>query len=256
VGVFSLLVACGLGLPLPEDVSLITGGYLAATRLHELMPLAPGALPPPEIPFWQVMLLEKAFWLMLLTGLSGILIGDSIIYKAGRDYGDALLDTRMGRHIPRDRVATVRRLFARHGSKMIMVARFLPGIRAVTFFVAGSSRVRYRVFFAYDGLAAMVSAPVWVCLGFWAGQVHALKKVKHWASEFQMSLLAAVAIVGLVALCVWLVRRHRGQGPAPERATADGIAKVRPPSVDEVAEPRAGVISAAEAPTRPEPWRG
>ena len=29
VGVFTVLVACGLGLPMPEDIALITGGYLA-----------------------------------------------------------------------------------------------------------------------------------------------------------------------------------------------------------------------------------
>ena len=57
-----MLITCGLGVPLPEDVPLITGGWLAAKG---------GSLP-----------------LMMVTGLAGILIGDSIIFRAGQTYGD------------------------------------------------------------------------------------------------------------------------------------------------------------------------
>ena len=131
---FSLLVACGLGLPLPEDIALITGGFLAALG------------PPHGV---------GSVTLMVFVGLAGILVGDSIIFKAGQDYGEKLLDTSLGKHIPRERVARIRELFARHGAKFIVVARFLPGVRAVTYFVAGTSKVPYWQFLAYDGLAAI-----------------------------------------------------------------------------------------------------
>ena len=87
VGVFVLLVACGLGVPMPEDIALIGGGILA------------GIGPPRGV---------GSVYAMMLVGLAGILVGDSIIFKAGKDHGDTLLDTRLGKHIPRDRVAKVR----------------------------------------------------------------------------------------------------------------------------------------------------
>jgi membrane protein DedA with SNARE-associated domain len=184
VGVLFVLVLCGLGVPLPEDVPLISGGWLVGR----------GGFPT----------------LMIFVGLAGILIGDSIIFKAGQTYGERLLDTRVGRHIPRHRVERTIALFARHGAKFIMVARFVPGLRAVTYFVAGTTGVPYWKFITFDGLAACVSAPLWVILGWYARKHNMLTRAWAWASKAQMLLLAVIA--GLVA--IWLiinalVRKHR-----------------------------------------------
>jgi membrane protein DedA with SNARE-associated domain len=188
VGVFTLLVACGLGLPLPEDIALITGGFLAAMG------------PPHGV---------GSVWFMMVVGLLGIVVGDSIIFKAGHDYGDALLHTRLGKHIPEKRVEKVRALFVRHGSKMIMVARFLPGIRAVTYFVAGTSGVRYWVFLTYDGLAALISAPLWVWLGYWMGRRHAIRRAYAMAKEFQLVLIGVAAVAALSTVLYYLVTNRR-----------------------------------------------
>src|SRR5205085_1470143 len=154
-GVLFILVCCGLGVPLPEDVPLIMGGYIVATRHLSLA-------------------------LMITTGLAGILIGDSIIFRAGQTYGEKFLETRIGKHIPGEKVQRTIHLFEKHGPKFIMVARFIPGVRAVTYFVAGTTGVPYWKFILYDGLAACVSAPAWVYLGFWAGKNHMLKKAWRW----------------------------------------------------------------------------
>lgn len=191
VGVLFVLVLCGLGIPLPEDVPLITGGYLVARNGFPVM--------------------------MILVGLLGILIGDSIIFRAGQFYGERLLDTRLGRHIPRDRVQRTAALFDKHGPKFIMVARFVPGLRAVTYFVAGTTGVPYWKFATFDGIAACVSAPLWVVLGWYAGNHRMLNRAWKWASKAQVLLFTVIC--GLVA--VWLLanyllrRRRRALGLPP-----------------------------------------
>ena len=200
---FSLLVACGLGLPLPEDIALITGGFLAALG------------PPHGV---------GSVTLMVFVGLAGILVGDSIIFKAGQDYGEKLLDTSLGKHIPRERVARIRELFARHGAKFIVVARFLPGVRAVTYFVAGTSKVPYWQFLAYDGLAACASAPAWVLLGYWCGKRHMMKRAYQWAKDFQLGLLAAVAAALLLAGLVVLARKRLAKRRLAASAQQNGLA--------------------------------
>jgi len=186
VGVFTLLVACGLGLPLPEDVALITGGYLAGKG----PPIGVGSLPG-----------------MIFVGLAGILIGDSIIFRAGATYGEALLQTRIGRHIPGEKVQRVIALFERHGAKFIMVARFLPGVRAVTYFVAGTTGVPYWKFLLFDGIAACASAPAWVLLGHWAGKHRMLRKAWEYAKEVQIGIIVAVAAFIALWIIVAMVRR-------------------------------------------------
>jgi membrane protein DedA with SNARE-associated domain len=175
VGVLFVLITCGLGVPLPEDVPLITGGWLIARG---------GSLP-----------------LMILTGLAGILIGDTMIFRAGSTYGLRILETRVGKHIRGDRVARTIALFERHGPKFIIVARFVPGLRAVTYFVAGTTGVPYWKFLTYDALAACVSAPAWVFLGWYARRHRMLNRVWAWSARAQTASAAIVA--GLFA--VWIV---------------------------------------------------
>jgi membrane protein DedA with SNARE-associated domain len=175
VGVLFVLITCGLGVPLPEDAPLIYGGYLIG--LHGNLPL------------------------MIATGLAGILIGDSIIFRAGSTHGMRMLETKLGKHIPGEKVARIIGLFEKHGPKFIMVARFVPGLRAVTYFVAGTTGVPYWKFIAYDGLAACVSAPAWVVLGYWARRHRMLPKVWAWATQAQV---ASISIVGGL-LALWIV---------------------------------------------------
>ena len=177
-----VLITCGLGVPLPEDVPLIAGGWLVAR--------GGGSLP-----------------LMIFTGLAGILIGDSIIFRAGQVYGEKLLETRLGRHIPSEKVQRTIETFAKHGPKFIMAARFVPGLRAVTYFVAGLTGVPYWKFITYDGIAACVSAPAWVYLGWWGRKHNMLNKVWGWSAQAQVGIFAAIAGLTVLYFLFRSVRR-------------------------------------------------
>ena len=182
MGVLFVLITCGLGVPLPEDIPLITGGWLVGRE---------GSLP-----------------LMIITGLVGILVGDSIIFRAGQSFGEKLLDTRLGRHIPGEKVQRTIHAFERHGAKFIMAARFVPGLRAVTYFVAGLTGVPYWKFILFDGLAACVSAPAWVYLGWWARQHRMLNKVWQWSARTQLATFCLIAGVLLIWFIAAKLRRR------------------------------------------------
>jgi membrane protein DedA with SNARE-associated domain len=182
LAVFGVLVACGLGVPLPEDVSLILGGFLA----HK------GAASLP---------------VMMVVGFGGILVGDSLIFMAGRRLGAKVgrsPDGFLARVVTPEKRARVEALFGTHGEKIVCIARFLPGVRAVTYFTAGSAGMRYGRFIFWDGLAALLSAPVFVWLGFhFGGELDLLiDKLK----EGQVTVMAALA-VGLAGLLLWRRRR-------------------------------------------------
>jgi membrane protein DedA with SNARE-associated domain len=174
--IFGILLACGIGVPFPEDVSLIFGGYLVFRGAANLP-------------------------MMVATGFLGILGGDSIIYWAGRRLGNRAR-TDHGRFLRRlltpERRAKVEALFARHGEKIVMAARFMPGVRAVSFFTAGSAGMPYARFICFDGLAALASAPAFVFLGFRFGRQ--LQRVIELLKRFQ----TGTAIAILVIACIWL----------------------------------------------------
>jgi membrane protein DedA with SNARE-associated domain len=192
--VFFVLILCGLGLPMPEDVILVTGGVLAwlASDVERVT--------------FSAMLRDEGLLTMVGVGLAGILAGDSIIFLAGRRYGSRVADLApLRRLITPQKLMEVERLIRKRGNVVVLFARFLPGLRAPTFFTVGHARMPYWEFFAYDGSAALVSAPVWVCLGFWFGDdLHAAARM---AGQFGHYILIGVAVVGLALLARWWQKR-------------------------------------------------
>ena len=179
---------------------LITGGYLVART---------GSLP-----------------LMIATGLAGILIGDSMIFRAGQTYGEKLLETRLGKHIPQGRVERITALFTKHGAKFILVARFVPGLRAVTYFVAGTTGVPFWKFLLFDGIAACISAPAWVILGWWARKHNMIHKAMRISSHAELALLVffAACAAGWFAIATLRRRARRRRG---EVTTPPAVAPLR-----------------------------
>lgn len=191
--VFGVLLACGLGIPLPEDISLIFGGFL-------------------------VYMEQATLGFMMLTGYLGIILGDSMIFYFGRRIGSKVGSRPGGffaRIVTPTKRARVEGLFKRHGEKIIMLARFLPGVRAVTYFTAGSVGMRYSHFVFFDSLAALASAPIFVYLGFrFGGQLEYLLQE---IAKGQKGVIAG--ILGLVVAVV-IVSRWRSKREAKANAEA------------------------------------
>jgi membrane protein DedA with SNARE-associated domain len=191
--VFIILLLCGMGVPLPEDVSLILGGFLVFEGKADLP-------------------------LMMITGYVGILVGDTIVYTAGRRIGSKV-GTGGGffaRVVTPEKRARVQGLFARHGEKIVMIARFLPGVRAVTYFTAGSVHMKYWHFLIFDGIAALVSAPVFVFLGYKFGDE--LEGLIRAVRQGQTRVLIGLAIVVgayLLGTRLWNRWRNKQQPPGP-----------------------------------------
>ncbi len=191
--VFGILLLCGLGLPIPEDVSLILGGFLVFEGRADLA-------------------------IMMVTGYVGIIVGDSVMFFLGGRLGSSITRHRFfGRLFTEEKRAQVEALFQKHGEKIVMIARFLPGVRAVTYFTAGSARMRYSHFIFFDSVAALVSAPVFIYLGYTFGGE--LEKLIHAVRTGQIRVLSAVVAVVvayLVARRVWnRWRASKTPPPAP-----------------------------------------
>lgn len=203
--VFSVLCLCGFGLPMPEDIVLATGGVLAWLS-SDL-----------EAVTWAGMIRDRGLLTMILVGLAGILAGDAVIFLAGRRFGHRIADVGpLRRVITPAKLEAVEKLIRRRGNVVVIVARFLPGLRAPTFFTVGHARMPLWEFLLFDGAAALVSAPLWVCLGFWLGSD--LEALAREASRFSHLILLAAAVV-LFALWVRWVQARRAAAPAPAPGT-------------------------------------
>jgi membrane protein DedA with SNARE-associated domain len=198
--VFVILLLCGFGLPMPEDIVLVTGGVLAWLASDLAHATVSG------------MIRDDGLLTMIVVGLGGILAGDSVIFLAGRRYGARVADFRpLRRIITPEKLQLVERKIRTRGNVVVLFARFLPGLRAPTFFTVGHARMPYWEFLLFDGVAALVSAPLWVCVGFWFGSD--LEAAAHVAGRFSNYILLGVAVV-LAALVFRWAQARRAAPPA------------------------------------------
>jgi membrane protein DedA with SNARE-associated domain len=121
-------------------------------------------------------------------------------YEIGHRYGDRLLSVRPLRR-RRDRLAAARSTLARRGGPAVFIGRFVAFLRAVMPFLAGTSRMPYRRFLAYNAAGGLVWGAGSVVLGYLAGNPYA-------AIEKTAGRATAVVLVGLVVagLVAWRVR--------------------------------------------------
>lgn len=176
--VFFVLLICGFGVPIPEDITLVSGGVISGlgyTNVH----------------------------IMLLVSMIGVLVGDSTMYWLGRIYGEKILQFPLLRKIATpERFATVQERFEKQGWKLLFVARFLPGLRAVVYLASGiTRRVSYWQFVAVDFCAAIISVPIWVYLGdFGAKNLDWLEAQIH---KGQMAIWVILLAGGLFLFWKW-----------------------------------------------------
>jgi len=189
---FTVLMLCGLGLPLPEEITLIGCGLLVA---HD------------HVGFWEI------------TGVcsAAILLGDSIPFWLGRRWGLAALKSRLvARVLHPERFAQLERKFADNGNWAIFTCRFLPGLRIPGYFTAGTLGMSYTRFILLDGLGVLVSVPtsIWVARIFFESFGEDLKGAAKAVSEFNHIVLFAVAAI-VLGFLAWRWIRHRRRVPAP-----------------------------------------
>jgi membrane protein DedA with SNARE-associated domain len=180
LGLFLALVLGIVGLPIPDETLLTFAGWLVYRgRLH----LVPA--------------LSSAFL--------GSLCGITLSYTLGRTFGLYLIH-RYGRylHVTDEKLERVHRWFRRAGRWTLTFGYFLPGIRHLTAYVAGASKLEFPVFglFAYSG--GLLWSSTFISLGYSLGDewARAGEKIQH-------HLALGFALVFVLAAVYFLLRRRK-----------------------------------------------
>jgi len=189
-----ILLLCGLGMPIPEDLSLIAAGYFS---------------------YKGVLNVHKAF----VVCWSAVLLGDTCAFLMGRWFGRRVLASGLARRYftPR-RQRRVRAYFRKFGNRVVFLGRFMPGLRFSIFFSGGMLHLRPSVFVIYDSLAAAISVPVLVYLAWFFGDK--IDRVVSYARHTEHGILIIVVVGAGILLIRRLVQRRRRLSAADESNAA------------------------------------
>jgi membrane protein DedA with SNARE-associated domain len=190
LAVAGLVLIEDFGVPVPgETVLILAAVYAGAGRLN--------------------------IFLVALLGFCGAVLGDNIGFAIGHFGGRPLIE-RYGRYIflTPERIEKATAFFERHGGWIIIVARFIEGLRQANGIIAGISGIHWAKFLLFNAIGAALWVAVWTSIGYFSGS-H-IDSIYNTASRYSTYLAIAFGalVIGYIVRRVVRVRRARASNAA------------------------------------------
>jgi len=189
-----------IGFFLPGDSLLFIAGFLASSAGGNRLPALP---------------------IVVACVVAAAFVGDQVGYWFGKKVGPSLFDRPKSRIFNPANVVKAQAFFDKHGSKTIVLARFVPIVRTFTPIVAGVGHMKYRTFVIYNVVGAFLWAVGITTLGYFLGSIEFVKK------NIEVAIVAIIA-VSLVPVAIEFLR-HRKEA---KREAAEAVAQAATGSVE------------------------
>lgn len=178
--VFGFVAVESLGVPFPGETMVISAALYAGLS-HSLDPI-----------------------LIWLVASAGAIIGDNVGFGIGRWGGYRLL-RRYGRSVRIDdaKLKVGKLIFDRHGGKVVFFGRFVSILRTYAAFLAGTNRMRYRAFLAFNAAGGVIWSAIYAFGFYYAGS--ALSSAR---GTFDL-VVGVVAVLVIAVFLLWLRRNER-----------------------------------------------
>ena len=176
-----LFIECGLlvGVILPGDSLLFIVGMLIASNFITT-PLA------------------LALLLMSICAIAGNLLG----YWTGAKVGSKLFNRPDSKLFKTEYVVTTQNFFEKHGSRAIVLARFVPIVRSVITALAGVARMDYKTYATYSTIGGILWVSSMTLAGYFLGSIPVIKE--------HIDLVAiGIVLLSLIPVAVEVIRHRR-----------------------------------------------
>jgi membrane protein DedA with SNARE-associated domain len=196
LGIALILVLGGLGLPIPEEAPIVLAAVLARN----------GQLKVP---------------LAFASCLGGVLFGDMVVYFLGFFYGEKVLSFPLTRRLlTRQRESQIKGYFHRHGFKILVSGRFVPGFRTAAYLTAGILQLPPLKLFLTDFIAATLSTSLMFALGYaFANQIQSgIREVQQW-----VTLVVALGVASWLLYRYYEARQRAGLPVGPPVLDSDDV---------------------------------
>ena len=169
-----------------------------------------------------------------IVGFLAAVVGDNIGFAIGH-FGGRALALRWGKYVflTPERLDRAEDFFERHGGKIIVVARFIEGLRQANGIVAGITGMHWRRFLFFNAIGAALWVGVWVSLGYLAG--NHITTIYNQITQYSLYVLIAAA-VALAGFIIWRlrVRARRRDARAMETPAASDQGAEAPNGTHEI----------------------
>lgn len=194
------MVLSAFGLPLPEELVLISAGFVGYMALHPELypPPSPGAV-------------GVNVYVLATISFFAVIGSDFLIYSIGKALGPKLFKLRwFTRLVNEESLAKVRKWMHRWGYWTVVLFRFTPGVRFPGHLICGAMALSPWRFLAIDSLAAGLTVPTQVLLVSFYGEF-----ILKYFKQFKIYVFTIAA----VAACLFLFYKWYNQRRPKTTAT-------------------------------------
>lgn len=172
----------------------------------------------PFLPAWLVMIAAAVYasagqlsivWLAVVAIMAAI-TGSSIGFALGRYAGDRTLE-KYGKYIyvTPERLKEFHRFYKNNGFVLVLFARFIPPLRLLNGFIAGSAEMRWHTFSISNSIGATLWIGVWLAVFYNAGS-H-LTSIYNGLLRYQLVFFGV--LIGILVIIAHLKTRNEKPGP-------------------------------------------
>lgn len=162
---------------MPGDSLMFVGGAFAARGILDMRVLFP---------------------LMAVAAI----IGDTVNYLTGYWSRGWMVEDRETRWIRKDHLKRAHEFYEKHGTRMIVLARFIPVIRSFAPFVAGLAGMPYKTFLLVNALSGLLWTGVYLWAGYLFGNVPLVRE------QFSLFILG-IAVLSFLPVAIEAFKRRR-----------------------------------------------
>jgi membrane protein DedA with SNARE-associated domain len=153
---------------------------------------------------------DPLWWLVTwLALIAAVVLGASNLYWIAQKWGQRIVGGRLGAavHLTPERLGRAERWFARYGAWALIFGRHVPGFRVPITIVAGTLRVRYRVFAACVAVSTATWAGFFLFIGHtFGGRVEDF--LRHHRLNYVIVPVVLVLLVLLYSVRILRLRRR------------------------------------------------
>ncbi|HWW53340.1 MAG TPA: VTT domain-containing protein [Acidimicrobiales bacterium] len=183
-----------LGFFLPGDSLLFTAGVLAGQGHLQL-------------------------WLLLPGAFVGAALGGEVGYEIGYRVGPRIFSRHESRFFKQEYVERTHEFFERHGSKAVLLARFVPVVRTFMPVMAGVGKMTRRVYTIYNLIGALVWAVGVTLLGYVLGNA-----IGGNIDNYLLPLIAVIILISFVPVFIeWRRTKRRTAAASPDSSATPPV---------------------------------
>jgi membrane protein DedA with SNARE-associated domain len=227
VAIFATLFMTGIGLPpLPEELPIIGAGIAASKS-------------------------ELLWWIAWPASIAGVVAADIVLYWVGRLWGKRLFHWRwFKRVVPPERRRELETGFHKHGVKILLTGRLLPGVRTGVFLTAGAMRYPFLRFLLADSIYAVPGVGLIFFGSYFLTEtftrlIEDVDRVRHW--------LVLLALLAAAAFAAYRFYRFRKERVAANNFTPPDLPHIHLPSPSKIFHKTDSQHGAPKQETKPKP---